>query len=222
MASTDRDRVVSESPGAAPRVSREAATTTGPQPGWLPADPGPLGLAAFALTTFVLSMYNADLVSRKSEAVVLGLALAYGGIAQLLAGMWEFRTGNTFGAVAFSSFGAFWISFFVLVQFETGKIADPAALGHGVGLYLWAWGIFTTYMFVASLRTTAAIALVFALLAATFILLGIGNSGNNTNIVKAGGWVGLATAVAAWYASFAAVTNTTFGRTLLPVVPLKR
>jgi succinate-acetate transporter protein len=223
MASTEGDRIVSEAPGTpAPRTSREAATTPGPQTGWTPADPGPLGLAAFALTTFVLSMYNASLVSHASETVVLGLALAYGGIAQLLAGMWEFRTGNTFGAVAFSSYGAFWISFFVLVQLEAGGIKDPVALGHGIGLYLWAWGIFTTYMFVASLRTTAAVALVFGLLAATFILLGIGNSGTNTNIVKAGGYVGIATAVAAWYASFASVANSTFGRTLLPVVPLRR
>ncbi|MCW3063259.1 MAG: hypothetical protein JWN32_431 [Solirubrobacterales bacterium] len=223
MASTEGNRVVSESPGApAPRTSREAATTPAAQTGWAPADPGPLGLAAFALTTFVLSMYNSGLVSHASESVVLPLALAYGGLSQLLAGMWEFRTGNTFGAVAFSSYGAFWISFFVLVQFELGGIKDPVAAGHGVGLYLWAWGIFTTYMFVASLRTTASIALVFALLAATFILLGIGNSGTNTNVVKAGGYVGLATAVAAWYASFATVTNTTFGRTLLPVVPLRR
>src|SRR5216110_4108673 len=93
------------------------------------ADPGPLGLAAFALTTFVLSMFNADLVGSGGEPVVLGLALAYGGIAQLLAGMWEFRTGNTFGAVAFSSYGAFWISFWALVTFFAPKI--PAAdAGH--------------------------------------------------------------------------------------------
>jgi succinate-acetate transporter protein len=223
MASTESDRVVSESPGTpAPRAAREAATTPAPQTGWSPADPGPLGLAAFALTTFVLSMYNAELVSRTSEGVVLGLALAYGGIAQLLAGMWEFRTGNTFGAVAFSSYGAFWISFFVLVQFVAPGVKDATALDHGIGLYLWAWGIFTTYMFVASLRTTAAISLVFALLAATFIVLGIGNSGTNNSIVKAGGYIGIATAIAAWYASFAAVTNSTFGRTIMPVVPLKR
>ena len=80
------------------------------------ADPGPLGLAAFALTTFVLSMFNADLMGKGGEPVVFGLAFAYGGLAQLLAGMWEFRTGNTFGAVAFTSYGAFWLSFFVLVQ----------------------------------------------------------------------------------------------------------
>jgi uncharacterized protein len=199
----------------APPRAREAATSGIPR--FTIADPGPLGLAGFALTTFVLSMFNAELVSRAGEPVVLGLAVAYGGLAQLLAGMWEFRTGNTFGAVAFSSFGAF----FVYVAFFARAV--PAAdAGHAVGLYLIGWGIFTTYMLVASLRTTAAIALVFLLLAATFFLLGIGNANGDDSIVKIGGWVGLATAAAAWYASFAAVTNATFGRILLPVMPLRR
>ncbi len=187
---------------------------------WTVADPGPLGLAAFALTTFVLSMFNADLVGKGGEPVVFGLALAYGGLAQLLAGMWEFRTGNTFGAVAFTSYGAFWISFWAYVQFFA-KSVPAADAGHAVGLYLIAWAIFTTYMFVASLRTTAAIAVVFALLAITFVLLGIGEAGPHANITKAGGWCGLATAAAAWYASFAAVCNSTFGRIVLPVRPLK-
>jgi uncharacterized protein len=185
------------------------------------ADPGPLGLAAFALTTFVLSMFNADLVGSGGEPIVFGLALAYGGLAQILAGMWEFRTGNTFGAVAFSSYGAFWLSFWAFVQFFEKSVPAPDA-GHAVGLFLIAWGIFTTYMFVASLRTTAAISLVFVLLAVTFFLLGIGNAGAHPNIIKAGGWFGLLTAAAAWYASFAAVTNSTFGRTILPVRPLNR
>jgi succinate-acetate transporter protein len=204
--------------GTAPQPQ---STQREPIGGWTPADPGPLGLAGFAMTTFVLSMFNAKLVSSGGEPVVLGLALAYGGIAQLLAGMWEFRTGNTFGAVAFSSYGAFWISFWALVVFYAPKI--PAAdAGHAVGLYLWAWAIFTTYMFVASLRTTGAVALVFFLLSITFILLGAGNSGGHENVIKWGGYVGLVTAVAAWYASFAVVTNSTFGRTVLPVMPLKR
>jgi uncharacterized protein len=185
------------------------------------ADPGPLGLGAFALTTFVLSMFNADLIGKGGEPIVFGLALTYGGLAQLLAGMWEFRTGNTFGAVAFTSYGAFWLSFWAFVQFFE-KSVPAADAGHAVGLFLIAWGIFTTYMFVASLRTTAAVATVFALLAVTFFLLGIGNAGAHTNIVKLGGWVGLATAAAAWYASFAAVTNSTFGRTVMPVRPLNR
>ncbi len=202
------------------RDVRGVGTAT-PREGWTPADPGPLGLAAFALTTFVLSMFNAGLVSDKGEPIVLGLALAYGGIAQLLAGMWEFRTGNTFGAVAFTSFGAFWLSFWAYVAFYAGEV--PAAdAGHAVGLYLIAWGIFTAYMFVASLRTSVAIAAVFALLTVTFFLLGIGDSGAHENITKAGGYFGLATAAAAWYASFAAVTNSTFGRTVLPVAPLNR
>ncbi len=205
---------------------REPASELGREPdraavgaGWKPADPGPLGLAGFALTTFVLSMFNAGLVSKAGEPVVLGLALAYGGIAQVLAGMWEFRTGNTFGAVAFTSFGAFWLSFWAYVTFFAGDIpAEHAAAA--IGLYLIAWAIFTTYMFIASLRTTMAIALVFCLLAITFFLLGIGNASETEGLVEAGGWAGLATAVAAWYASFAAVTNSTFGRTVLPVGPL--
>jgi succinate-acetate transporter protein len=188
---------------------------------WSVADPGPLGLAAFALTTFVLSMFNSGLMGMKGEPIVFGLAFAYGGLAQLLAGMWEFRTGNTFGATAFASYGAFWISFFVFVTFFEKKI-PPADAPHAVGLYLIAWGIFTSYMFIASLRTTAAIATVFLLLAATFLLLGIGNASDTANITKLGGYVGLATAAAAWYASFAVVTNSTFGRTMLPVRPLSR
>jgi uncharacterized protein len=137
----------------------------------------------------------------------------------MLAGMWEFRTGNTFGAVAFTSFGAFWLSFWALVTFFAEKIPAehaPAALG----LYLIAWGIFTAYMFIASLRTTVAVATVFCLLTITFFLLGIGNSSETEGLVEAGGWAGLATAAAAWYASFAAVANSTFGRTVLPVLPL--
>jgi succinate-acetate transporter protein len=207
-------------PTAGDSAARAAVQEIAKQ-GWTPADPAPLGLAGFALTTFVLSMFNADLVGRSGEPVVLGLALAYGGIAQLLAGMWEFRNGNTFGAVAFSSFGAFWISYWLLVTFGVPELSAAHA-GDDVGLYLWAWGIFTSYMFIASLRTTAAVALVFLLLATTFILLGIGNSGANDTIVKWGGYLGIATAVAAWYASFAAVTNSTFGKVVLPVVPLRR
>ena len=187
--------------------------------GWTPADPGPLGLAAFAMTTFVLSMFNAKLVGSGGEPVVLGLAVAYGGLAQLLAGMWEFRTGNTFGAVAFTSFGAFWISFFVLLRVTPASGITP----HAVSLYLWMWAIFTAYMFLASLRTTAAVAGVFLLLTITFILLAIGDMGSgNKSITHAGGYVGIATAIVAWYASFAAVINSTFGRVVAPVVPLKR
>jgi succinate-acetate transporter protein len=212
----------------ASRTPREADVAPAPDPtggrtaGWTPADPGPLGLAAFAGTTFVLSMLNANLVNfGKALPVVLGLALAYGGIGQLLAGIWEFRTGNTFGAVAFCSYGGFWISFYFLVQVQLKNIA-PSEVDSALGLYLWMWGIFTAYMFVASLKTTGAIALVFLLLAITFIVLGIGNAGGSAGTIHLGGYLGLATAIAAWYASAAAVTNATWGRTVLPVFPLNR
>ncbi len=187
--------------------------------GWRPADPGPLGLAGFAMTTFVLSMFKANLVSETGVPVVLGLALVYGGIVQLLAGMWEFRTGNTFGAVAFCSFGAFWISFWALEVFYAKQIGGD--VGHALGLYLWAWAIFTAYMTVAALRVSVAVLVVFVLLTAAFILLAIGATGGHETVTHWGGYVGLATAAAAWYASFAAVTNSTFGRTVLPVGPLR-
>jgi uncharacterized protein len=197
-------------------VAGESARQAIRQPAEAIADPAPLGLAAFALTTFVLSFFNADLVNAGGEPVVLGLALAYGGLAQLLAGMWEFKNNNTFGATAFSSFGAFWISLFVFDQFLAPSV--PAAnLGDAVGLYLIGWGVFTAYMWIASLRVSVAVSLVFLLLAPTFIVLGIGNAADNDTIIHIGGWLGIATAIAAWYASFASVTNKTFGRVILPV-----
>ena len=182
-------------------------------------DPGPLGLAAFALTTFVLSMYNSGILDAKGEPVVFGLALAYGGGAQLLAGMWEFAKGNTFGATAFSSYGAFWLSFWWL----TAHLADykiPASdVGKGVGLYLIAWGIFTAYMSVAATRVSGAVLVVFVLLTLTFLVLGIGDLTTTDAITKLGGWLGILTALAAWYASFAGVTAFTFKRPLVPTAP---
>ncbi|HEY3727341.1 MAG TPA: acetate uptake transporter [Solirubrobacteraceae bacterium] len=215
---------------------READVAPAPDPagsrvmGWSPADPGALGLASFATTTFVLSIINTGLVGggvATASGVVAALALAVGGIAQFTAGVWEFRTGNTFGATAFCSFGAFWISFWWLLHFGAAEI-PKTELFSAVGLYLWAWGIFTAYMFIASLRTTGGVALVFLLLAITFIILGIGNSAlagtlSLTNgTIKLGGWFGLATAIVAWYVSFAVVVNSTFGRTIAPVFPLSR
>jgi uncharacterized protein len=202
------------------RGGGEAANTVAPvsAAGWKPADPAPLGLAGFAMTTFVLSMFNSNLVDSKGVPVVLGLALIYGGVTQLLAGMWEFRNGNTFGAVAFSSYGAFWISFWALQVFYAKDIGGNA--GHAVGVYLWAWAIFTAYMTVAALRVSGAVLLVFVLLTVTFVLLAIGAVGPHETVTHWGGYLGLATAAAAWYASFAAVLNSTFGRTIMPIVPL--
>jgi uncharacterized protein len=186
-------------------------------PGSFIADPAPLGLGAFALTTFVLSVVNTDMV--KAEPVVFGLALAYGGIAQFAAGMWEFAKGNTFGGTAFTSFGAFWISFWYLTGHTdmSGLKADDAA--NGVGLYLLAWGIFTLYMTVAATRVSGAVLAVFVLLTITFFILAWGEFATSSGIHKTGGWFGIATAIAAWYASFGGVTAFTHKNSIVPLAP---
>jgi succinate-acetate transporter protein len=199
------------------RQTDETAPATRAVFGAALADPAPLGLAAFALTTFVLSAVNAGWVPETVEPVVFGLALGYGGLAQLLAGMWEFAKGNTFGATAFSSYGAFWLSFWWLTA-HLGDYGIPEGdVGKGVGIYLLAWGIFTAYMTVASTRVSMAVLAVFALLTITFIVLALGDFNGSDGLTKLGGWVGFLTAVAAWYASFAGVTAFTFKRPVLPV-----
>src|SRR3954453_8047580 len=124
-------------------------------------------------------MYNSGLVNAKSEPVVFGLALAYGGLAQLLAGMWGVKKNNSVCGPPFPAYGAFWLSFWAFNVFYADKITDKTALGHGIGLYLIGWGIFTAYMWVASFRVSAAVNVVFLLLATTFIVLGIGESGGH-------------------------------------------
>jgi uncharacterized protein len=164
------------------------------------ADPAPLGLAGFALTTFILSAANAGLIPKGGDAVVLGCALAYGGIAQLCAGMWEFRRNNTFGATAFSSYGAFWIAFYVLITFDVVKI-PPGAVPAAVGTFLLAWGIFTAYMTWSATKVSTPVLVVFVLLTITYFLLAFGYYWGLTTLIQAGGWFGILTAIAAWYAS---------------------
>ena len=177
------------------------------------SDPGSLGLGAFALTTFMLSLANTGLVPA-AGAAVLAVALFYGGIAQLAAGMWEFATGNTFAATAFTSYGAFWLSFWWL---ETNPGTAERAGASGVGLYLLVWAIFTAYMTVAAVKTNRVILTVFILLTVTFVALAFGKFSGITALSQAGGWLGLATALAAWYGSAAVVVNATWGRTVFPV-----
>ena len=195
-------------------------------PGARLADPAPLGLAAFAATTFFLSTVNTNMLGASAQDVVLGLALAYGGIGQFAAGMWEFAKGNTFGALAFSSYGAFWISFWYLLN-HLPEVKNPYDLLHGIGLYLLIWAIFTAYMSVAATRVSGAVLVVFVLLTLTFLALAIGFLAEslsdfeaNSNIwIHIGGWLGLLTAIAAWYASFAGVMAFTFKRPVLPTYP---
>jgi succinate-acetate transporter protein len=191
-----------------------AAAATGAS--WVPANPAPLGLAGFGVTTLVLSLVNANLISGTDTPIVLGMALAYGGIAQFMAGMWEFRTGNTFGAAAFSTYGAFWISFFFLVSFDAAKLV-PAHASHAIGAYLWAWGLVTAIFFLCTFRAPRLLSTLFLLLTATYVLLGIGNDANNTSIIHAGGYVGIVTAANALYLVLAFIMEAVYERPILPV-----
>ena len=173
------------------------------------ANPAPLGLCAFALTTFVLSAANAKLFM--GAEIVIGLALFYGGLAQLLAGMWEFRTGNTFGATAFTSYGAFWLAVGTSIQFKL--IPNEAAFG----FFLLGWTLFTLVMLLASLKTNVALITLFAFLLVTFVFLTIDAFGGNTKQI--GGYFGLVTALVAWYTALAGLLSSMPSAFTLPVGP---
>lgn len=181
----------------------------------------PLALAAFAVTTFMLSMINANLVNAGTVPVVFGVAFMFGGLTQLIAGIVQFRTGNTFGGVLFSTFGAFWLSFFAIAQFFL-KDVPPAQVGHALGLFLYAFGIFTVWIFVASFRTNAVVVVALAGLAVTFFVLGAGNYGASTGLVHAGGYLGLVVAALAAYLSCAELCEASYHRAVLPVWPLAK
>ena len=194
-------------------------------------NPAPLGLSAFALTTFVLSSANAGFLFAKgpaSGAIVIGLAIFYGGLAQLIAGVTEFRTGNTFGATAFTSYGAFWLALgFTLMPLFGGKslvdlIGTDAATG--VGVFLLGWTIFTLLMFLGTFKLTGALVGVFGFLTLTFLALTIGWLGggpaSNGTWITIGGWLGIITALLAWYTALAGVLTATNSAFRLPTFPL--
>ena len=178
-------------------------------------DPAPLGLGAFALTTFLLSAANAGRMGSASGDAWLGYAFAYGGLGQLLAGMWEFRNRNVFGATAFSTYGGFWIGLGLWVLLVAPTAGTKA--GKDIAWILLAFAIFNTYMLFWSAMVNAAVFAVFLTLEATEVILFIGNFAGNSSIVKFGGYVGILTALCAWYTSAAGVGNGLSGRTILPV-----
>jgi uncharacterized protein len=199
-------------------VSEERAVqaTTAPTTGI--ADPAPLGLAGFATTTFLLSAANANWMGAASGAAFLGYAFAYGGFIQLLAGMWEFRNRNVFGATAFSTYGGFWLGLGLWVLLVAPKDTALQA-GHDKAWILLAFAIVNTYLLILSTQLTTAVFLVFLTLELTEILLFIGGFANSTGIVKAGGYVGILTAVVAWYTSAAGISNGIGGKLRFPVGP---
>lgn len=178
------------------------------------ANPAPLGLGGFALSTFILNLVNSGLVESSSIGIVMPMAIAYGGLAQLLAGMWEFRRNNIFGATAFSSFGAFWIG---LATFEFLSWAGiiPDVPKEGLAIALIAWGIFTFYATIASFKEPRAITWIFITLTILFFLLAWGEF--NSTVGTIAGYEGLLCALIAWYSSAAVLINSMFGRTVLPM-----
>jgi len=178
------------------------------------ANPAALGLGGFALTTFVLSTHNAGWAP---DLTWVGLAFFYGGLAQFAAGMWEFKTGNTFGATAFSTYGAFWASLatFVVLLLQ-GKV--PAGdVTNDLGWFLLAFAIFNTYMLLWSTRLNMSVFLVFLTLEITEIVLFLGFFSDSKGLINLGGYIGVVTAIVAWYASAAVVANSMRPKPILPV-----
>lgn len=184
------------------------------------ADPAPLGLAAFALTTFLLSAFNAGWMTKASGDAWLGYAFAYGGLIQLLAGMWEFRNRNVFGATAFSTYGGFWIGLFLWARLVAPTIKSPAVASHDLAWILLAFAIINTILLLMSTQVTMAVFLVFLTLEATEVVLLIGgflNQAPGHGATQIGGYIGVLTALVAWYTCAAGIANGLPGPLKLPV-----
>jgi succinate-acetate transporter protein len=195
------------------------------------ANPAPLGLSAFALTTFVLSSSNAGFLFPQGSgaSIVMGLALFYGGVVQLIAGIQEFRAGNTFGATAFCSYGGFWLAFGFILLPTSGILADLTAkgtpsglIGSALGAFLLGWTIFTGMMFLGTLRSNLALMGVFFFLFLTFLSLTIGALGTpadplHSTFFQIGGYLGIVTALLAWYTALAGVMASGNNMFQLPV-----
>ena len=181
------------------------------------ANPAPLGLMGFGLTTVLLSSVNAGLLPAGGEPVVIPLAMAFGGTAQIIAGIMEFRTGNVFGATAFTSYGAFWWWFALLVILGGNHVLDLSGAGTAIGVCLLLWGVFTLGLWVSTFRLSRLLFGIFLTLWLAFFLLGGGAVMGVPALHTLGGWVGLACGALAMYGSFALVTNATFGREVVPV-----
>jgi succinate-acetate transporter protein len=181
------------------------------------ANPAALGLIGFGLTTVMLSLINAGVLPKGGEPVVLPLAFAFGGLIQILAGLLEYKGGNTFGMVAFLGYGAFWWWFTLLVLLGGDGVLNLSQASSTIAATLIGWGVFTLYMWVATFKLSRAVWWVFLTLWITFFLLGFGGLLGMNGLSVAGGWVGLLCGLLAMYTSFALVTNTTFDRAVLPL-----
>ncbi|KAJ9613783.1 Meiotically up-regulated protein 86 protein [Knufia peltigerae] len=194
------------------------------------ANPAPLGLSAFALTTFVLSLINLNTRGLAGvNPIVIGLAFGYGGLVQLLAGMWEIAVGNTFGGTALSSYGGFWISFAITLTpggFQVVSTIESEGGGKAVlnslGLYLMGWFIFTFILLLCTLKSTVAFFFLFFVLDLAFLMLGIAylrpvNGEPSPGCTRAGGAFGILAAFAAWYNALAGIADTSNSFFIIPV-----
>ena len=183
------------------------------------ANPAPLGLAGFGLTTLLLNIVNADLIPKESIGMVLPVGLFYGGMAQFAAGMWEAKKNNTFGFTAFSSFAAFWLALGIMIILTDTEVIEPVPK-NGMSVFLAGWGAFTAYMFIGTLRISRALQVVFATLTVLFFLLAWGE--RNETVLKIAGWEGIFCACSALYASAAQVINEAWGKYILPLGIIKK
>ena len=194
------------------------------------ANPAPLGLSAFALTTFVLSLINLGTLGLTEPSIIISLGFGYGGLVQLLAGMWEMGIGNTFGATALSSYGGFWISFAILltpggfgIEASLKESEGGAGLNNNIGLFLMGWFIFTFLLLLCTLKSTVGFFLLFFMLDITFLLLGVAylrNDGQKPHVgcQRAGGAFGIITAFVSWYNAYAGMADSTNSFIVIPVI----
>jgi len=190
------------------------------------ANPGPLGLSAFALTTFVLSLINLSTRDVTAPNIVIGLALFYGGMVQFAAGMWEFAVGNTFGATALSSYGGFWLSYAVILipsfNVGAGYATDDKEFHTAISFYLFGWFIFTALMLIGTFRHSVAFIFLFFTLDMAFLMLAISEYVSSAACKKAGGVFGLLAAFAAWYCALSQLLTKDNSYFTVPMVSLQK
>ncbi|VDZ52791.1 Inner membrane protein yaaH [Serratia odorifera] len=182
------------------------------------ANPGPLGLMGFGMTTVLLNLHNAGFFPLTS--VILSMGIFFGGLAQILAGLLEYKKGNTFGLTAFTAYGSFWLSLVGMLLLPRLGLAEPTDAPF-LGVYLALWGIFTLFMYFGTLRANRALQLVFASLTLLFALLAIGNITGNAAILRFAGYEGMLCGASAIYLAMAEVLNEQLGRKVLPIGEVK-
>ena len=181
------------------------------------ANPAALGLVAFGLTTVLLSLVNAGVLPAAGGDVVIPLALVFGGLLQIFAGVFEFKLGNTFGMTAFLSYGAFWWWHAFLLLLAHSHLIDISQAGPTIGAGILLFGVLTLFLWISTFRLPRITFLIFLTLWVTFALLGFGLIYGNQDLVHAGGWLGILCGALAMYGSFGIVTNATFGRVVVPL-----